>query len=46
MGRKRKYNTKEEILENRRKRALDYYYKNQQKCKQKRMERYYEETNN
>jgi hypothetical protein len=46
MGRKRKYKTKEEILNIRRKRAIDYYYKNQEKCKLKRMKRYYEEINN
>lgn len=46
MGRPRKYKTKEEILNNRRTRALEYYYKNQEKCKQARMKRYYEETNN
>ena len=45
MGRKRKYNSKEEILNVRRKWALEYYYKNQEKCKKKRMDRYYEETN-
>jgi hypothetical protein len=44
MGRKRKYKTKEEILEVRRDRALKYYYENQEKCKKKRMDRYYEET--
>lgn len=44
MGRKRIYKTKEEILANRRKRALDYYYQNQEKCKKKRMERYWNET--
>ena len=46
MGRKRIYKTKEEILARRRQLALDYYYKNQEKCKKKRMERYYGETNN
>lgn len=46
MGRKRIYKTKEEILSVRRKRALDYYYKNHEQCKKKRMERYYEETKN
>ena len=46
MGRKRKYNTKEEILNIRRKWSLDYYYKNKEKCKKKRMMRYYEETDN
>lgn len=44
MGRKRIYTTKEEILANRRKRSLDYYYKNQEKLKKKRMERYWNET--
>lgn len=46
MGRKRIYKTKEEILNNRRKRALDYYYKNHDQCKKKRMVRYYAETKN
>lgn len=46
MGRKRIYKTKEEVLAIRRKRALDYYYNNQEKCKKKRMERYYGETAN
>ena len=44
MGRKRKYKTKEEILDARRSWALKYYYNNQEKCKRRRMERYYEET--
>lgn len=46
MGRKRIHKTREEILKNRRKRAIEYYYKNQEKCKKKRMERYYAEVNN
>lgn len=46
MGRKRIYKTKEEILTARRTWALKYYYKNQDKCKKKRMERYYVETSN
>lgn len=44
MGRKRIHKTKEEILKARRNWALNYYYKNQEKCKKKRMERYYAET--
>ena len=44
MGRKRIYKTKEEILHNRRERSLDYYYRNREKLKKKRMERYYGET--
>ena len=44
MGRKRKYKTKEEILEARRRWALEYYLRNMDKCRKKRMERYYEET--
>jgi hypothetical protein len=44
MGRKRIYQTKEEIIAIRRKWALDYYYRNQERCKQKRMARYYAET--
>ncbi len=46
MGRKRIYKTKEEILEIRRKWAIDYYNRNKEKCRKKRMERYYEETKN
>ncbi len=46
MGRKRKYKTKEEILKARRKWSLEYYYRNQKKCQQKRMERYAKETYN
>lgn len=45
MGRKRKYNTKEEILTARRKWALEYYNKHKEECRKKRMKRYYEETN-
>ena len=45
MGRKRIHKTKEEILVARRKWANNYYYKNQEKCKKKRMERYWNETN-
>lgn len=44
MGRKRKYKTKEDIIAARRKWSLDYYYKNKEKCKKKRMDRYYGET--
>lgn len=44
MGRKRKYKTKKEIMESRRKWALDYYYRNIENCRKKRMERYYAET--
>jgi hypothetical protein len=44
MGRKRKYHTAEEILAVRRKWSLDYYRKNREKCKKKRMQRYHEET--
>ena len=44
MGRKRIHKTKDEILTARRKWALEYYYRNQEKCKKKRMERYHEET--
>lgn len=44
MGRIRKHTTKDEILTARRKWALEYYYKNQEKMKKKRMERYYAET--
>ena len=39
------YKTKEEIINARRKWSLKYYYKNIEKCKKKRMERYYAETN-
>jgi len=45
MGRKRIYKTKEEILEVRRRWAVDYYNRNKEKCRKRRMERYYEETN-
>ena len=44
MGRKRKYKTKEDIVEARRKWSLEYYYRNKKECKEKRMKRYYEET--
>jgi hypothetical protein len=46
MGRLRKYKTKEEILAARRRWALEYYYRNQEECKKKRMYRYVKETNN
>jgi hypothetical protein len=46
MGRKRIYKTKEEILESRRKWAREYYYRNREECKKKRMRRYHEETDN
>jgi len=42
MGRKRIYRTKEEILEIRRKISKEYYYKNKDICKKKRMIRYYQ----
>jgi hypothetical protein len=45
MGRRRKYKTKNEILTARRKWALEYYYRNQEACKRKRMIRYAKETN-
>jgi hypothetical protein len=44
MPRKRKYNTKEEIIDARRKWANEYYAKNRKKVQEKRMERYYAET--
>lgn len=46
MGRKRIYNTKAEILESRRRWALNYYHKNKEKCRKQRMKRYYDETDN
>lgn len=46
MGRKRIYKTKEDILSARRRWANNYYHKNIQKCRKKRMERYYAETSN
>lgn len=46
MGRKRKYKSKEEILSARRKWSSDYYIKNRELCKKKRMDRYYAETKN
>ena len=46
MPRKRKYHTKEEIIDARRKWANEYYAKNRKKVQEKRMERYYVETKN
>ena len=43
MGRKKLYKTKNEQLTARRKRQLDYYYRNQESVKRKRMERYYKD---
>jgi len=45
MGRKRKHITKEEILTARRRWSLEYYYRNHEKMKKKRMERYAKEIN-
>lgn len=45
MGRKRKYNTKEEKIAAQKKWSNDYYWRNVNKCKQKRMERYYDNVN-
>lgn len=44
MGRKRIYKTKEEIITARRRWSKDYYYRNQEECKKKRLKRYREET--
>jgi hypothetical protein len=41
MGRKIKYTTKKEKQEAQKKWSLEYYYRNAEKCKIKRMERYY-----
>ena len=46
MGRKLKYKTNEEKINARRKRQMEYYWKNQEKIKKKNLERYYEEINN
>jgi hypothetical protein len=45
MGRKRIHKTKEQILKARRKWSIEYYYRNQEILKKKRMERYAKETN-
>ena len=45
MGRKLKYITKEKQREAHNRRSLSYYYRNAEKCKKKRMERY-EKTHN
>jgi|TARA_B100001964_G_scaffold69203_1_gene78496 hypothetical protein len=44
MGRLKKYKTKEELQEARKKWARDYYLKNAEKIKKRRMEKYYEEV--
>jgi len=41
MGRKMIYKTNEERVMAQRKWALKYYYRNQEMCKKKRMEKYY-----
>jgi hypothetical protein len=46
MGRKLKYLTVEEQRMARNKRSLGFYYRNQEKCKKKRMDRYYAKINN
>jgi hypothetical protein len=43
MGRLKKYKTKEELQEARKKWARDYYLKNAEKIKKRRMEKYYED---
>lgn len=45
MGRKKIYVTEEEKRIAHIKRSLEYYYRNKEECKKKRMERYYAETN-
>lgn len=45
MGRKRKYNTEEEILEARRKRQRKYYLKNRENIIAKKMKEYWEKKN-
>ena len=42
MGRKRKYNTEEEINNAIRKKSMRYYWKNVEKIKKKNLKRYYE----
>ena len=46
MGRKLKYKTKEEKRDAHNKQSLEYYYKNIDICRKKRMERYNEKINN
>jgi len=41
MGRKLKYKTNDERIQAQRRWALEYYYRNQEMCKKKRMEKYY-----
>ena len=45
MGRKLIYITEEDKRKEHSKRSLKYYYKHQDECKKKRMERYYEKIN-
>jgi hypothetical protein len=42
MGRKKKYNTKEEKYAAQKKWQLDYYYRNKDRLNKERMEKYYE----
>ena len=41
MAKKIKYETKEEKYEAQKRWAREYYYRNKEECKKKRMERYY-----
>ena len=41
MGRKKKYETEEELLEARRKRQMEYYYRNRHKLADKARQRYH-----
>ena len=41
MGRQMKYKTNNERVSAQRKWAKEYYWRNQEKCKKKRMEKYY-----
>jgi hypothetical protein len=41
MGRRKKYMTEEQQIEARKKRQMDYYWKNQDKINKKNLERYH-----
>ena len=45
MGRKRKYNTEEEIIQARKERQMRYYWKNVKKKRKEALDRYYEKKN-
>lgn len=46
MGRKRKYNTEEEVNNAIREKSMRYYWKNAKKIREKNLERYYNEKKN